>query len=253
MVFTWAISHTDEFGRLTANPRRLRSKVVPLLEHISTEDIARFLKEWEREKLVRIYRAEGGDWLEFRSFRRYNSFTARDSAGRSRYVPGPPGFKRSKRAPKPSGEADSREILGNLGDHRVTEVNPAVAKPESNRTEQKEANVQGSPSFDRSPVLIKALDAFCSCGLISLSLPAATDIIQPYRGLLGDDRIASELLKLIARTEEAGKKYQGASAKLALLRWLDSAVKYNSKTSASPTPPRRRKPFPIIRQESNDE
>lgn len=68
LLFTWTIAHLDVEGRVHGDPALLRSIVVPRLDHITTELVEEYIKEWSDKELVLWYEAEGDQWLYFPGF-----------------------------------------------------------------------------------------------------------------------------------------------------------------------------------------
>src|SRR3954468_23026240 len=76
LLFTKCIGHLDVEGRITGNPRLLKSRVVPLRAEITIELIPGLIKELaaalrhEGESLVMPYEVNGQQVLAFPGFRR---------------------------------------------------------------------------------------------------------------------------------------------------------------------------------------
>jgi hypothetical protein len=62
LLFTWAISHLDIEGRISGSPKVFRAIVVPLLEHITAEKVAKFFKDAESKELILRYQI-GKEWF----------------------------------------------------------------------------------------------------------------------------------------------------------------------------------------------
>ena len=62
LLFTWGLSHLDIEGRISGSPKVFRAMVVPLLEHITSEKIAKFFKDAVDKGLIVRYQI-GKDWF----------------------------------------------------------------------------------------------------------------------------------------------------------------------------------------------
>ena len=60
LLFTLAVPHLDRDGRMTADPRRFRGIVAPLLEHLSVDDCRAALSDMIERELVVAYLDERG-------------------------------------------------------------------------------------------------------------------------------------------------------------------------------------------------
>jgi hypothetical protein len=91
LLYTWLIPHCDSQGRMQGKPKTIRITVCPLIEGITTEDIAEALGLMEEQDLIIKYKDEKGrelvqvsDWWEWQTGLQYKS--------PSRYQP-PPNWK----------------------------------------------------------------------------------------------------------------------------------------------------------------
>ncbi|MGN6347073.1 MAG: conserved phage C-terminal domain-containing protein [Candidatus Nitrosocosmicus sp.] len=71
LLFTWLIPHADDFGRLYANPRRIKAKVVPMRDDITSQDIEECLNEMMEKGLINIYENNEEKFLELTGFDRH--------------------------------------------------------------------------------------------------------------------------------------------------------------------------------------
>ena len=67
--FVRLIMKADDFGRYTAEPKRLKAFLFPLKDSLREADLCRWLAECERAALVRGYEAAGKRYLEIVNFR----------------------------------------------------------------------------------------------------------------------------------------------------------------------------------------
>lgn len=90
LLYTWMISHTDDYGHLEADPESIKAKVVPLLNHFTLGKISEILDELEddqaRTRLIFRYEVGGESYLEILGFDKFQSF----SSGRVHKYPFPP-------------------------------------------------------------------------------------------------------------------------------------------------------------------
>jgi len=69
LAFTWAIAHLDASGRISGDPRALKSTIFPRREGITVKLFQSFIEEWVSGGLVIWYEADGDKWLQFNKFR----------------------------------------------------------------------------------------------------------------------------------------------------------------------------------------
>ncbi len=67
--FTRLIMKADDYGRYSADPKRLRAFLFPLKDSVADTDCARWLAECEQAGLVGFYEAAGKRYLEIVNFR----------------------------------------------------------------------------------------------------------------------------------------------------------------------------------------
>src|SRR5258708_34832192 len=67
--FVRLIMKADDFGRYTAEPKRLKAFLFPLKDSLRETDLCRWLAECEKAALVRGYEAAGKRYLEIADFR----------------------------------------------------------------------------------------------------------------------------------------------------------------------------------------
>ena len=68
LLFTWLIAHVDDFGRILANPKRLKALIFPLRDDISVDDIKESLIDMYDHKLAILYMIEDNVYLELTKF-----------------------------------------------------------------------------------------------------------------------------------------------------------------------------------------
>ena len=73
LLFTWTITHCDDYGHMDANPKIVKAIVVPLRDQ-TAEDVAKALKELEEKKLIRFYEADGRKYLEIDKWDAHQTF-----------------------------------------------------------------------------------------------------------------------------------------------------------------------------------
>ncbi len=64
LLFTWMIAHADNCGRLRAEAAYVRARVIPHEPEVSESDVAEWLAAMDRLGLVRLYEADGGQYLQ---------------------------------------------------------------------------------------------------------------------------------------------------------------------------------------------
>jgi hypothetical protein len=67
LLFTWIIPHTDDFGRLTGSPAKVKALVVPMLDK-SIREIERAIKELHDAGLIIWYQVENDKYIQVINF-----------------------------------------------------------------------------------------------------------------------------------------------------------------------------------------
>jgi hypothetical protein len=68
LIFTWMISHTDDFGRLLGNARKVKGIVAPLRDDISVADVEKSLQEMHDKGLIIRYKFNNDYYIQFPEF-----------------------------------------------------------------------------------------------------------------------------------------------------------------------------------------
>lgn len=68
LAYPWIFLVADDWGRFEYDPRRIWSKVFGSREDVSQAEVAAWLGEYEREKLLRRYQADGEEYAEWTNF-----------------------------------------------------------------------------------------------------------------------------------------------------------------------------------------
>jgi hypothetical protein len=69
LLFTWGLSHLDIEGRISGSPKVFRAMVVPLLEHITSEKIAKFFKDATEKELILRYKVDKEWFIQYPKFK----------------------------------------------------------------------------------------------------------------------------------------------------------------------------------------
>lgn len=73
LLFTWIIPHVDDFGRLNADPRRIKAKIVPMRDDIPSNEILSLLEEMQSKNLIVLYTIEDEIYLQLSKFEKHQS------------------------------------------------------------------------------------------------------------------------------------------------------------------------------------
>lgn len=123
LLFTWAIVHADDFGRMDGDPEVVLATVIPMQRHRNPDDVAESIEEWRLNGLVWWFSLEEQAVIQFRTWDKHQ--TGLNKRTSSKY----PSHEESKSSEK------FREILRNSS---LTELNRTEQNlTEQNRTEQK--------------------------------------------------------------------------------------------------------------------
>lgn len=104
----------DDFGRMDARPAILRAKCYPLqVDTVSQDDIRRWFAELVQAELIIPYHADGGDYLQMRTWERHQQVRA----------------KRSKYPDMKSSDSNCDQVIAYVP---VIQSNPIQSESESN-------------------------------------------------------------------------------------------------------------------------
>ena len=71
LLFTWMIAHSDNCGRLRAEPAYVRALVLPHEPNVTDQHVADWLSEMHSLGLVQVYEVDGGRYLEFAAWTKH--------------------------------------------------------------------------------------------------------------------------------------------------------------------------------------
>lgn len=67
LLYTWMIPHTDDFGRMTGSPAKVRALVVPMADE-TTSDVEQALQDMENRGLIKWYEVDGEKFIQIINF-----------------------------------------------------------------------------------------------------------------------------------------------------------------------------------------
>jgi hypothetical protein len=67
LLFTWMVTHADDYGVMPGSPAKVRALVVPMLDHTANE-VGKALEDMEAHALIGRYEVDGTSWLQFRTW-----------------------------------------------------------------------------------------------------------------------------------------------------------------------------------------
>lgn len=175
LLFTWIIPHTDDFGRLTGSPAKVKALVVPMLDK-SFKEIERSLQNLHEAKLVIWYQVDGDKYIQVIKFDQHQQGLHKRT--------------RSKLPEPPDSDSVIPELSGNFPG-----IPPELKGTELNRTEEK--GTEEPPSA--SQLIIKLINKYnIECkGIYQL------EQISSYSGVFDIEVIESAL----KQSEGKGVKY----------------------------------------------
>lgn len=68
LLFTWMIPHTDDFGRMSGSPAKVKALVVPMLDGVKLKDVEQALHNMHSAELIIWYEVEGEKYVQFPNF-----------------------------------------------------------------------------------------------------------------------------------------------------------------------------------------
>ncbi len=80
LLFTWLIPHVDDFGRINANSRRLKSIIFPMRDDILLSDIDESLYQMADQDLIILYEAGGEVFLQMTKFDQHQRIDKRTAS-----------------------------------------------------------------------------------------------------------------------------------------------------------------------------
>lgn len=124
LLFTWIIPHTDDFGRLTGSPAKIKALIIPMLDK-SIKDVEKAIYHMHKARLIQWYEVDEEKYIEVLNFDDHQ--TGLHKRTTSKY-PDPP--------------SNHDEVPGNSG--KFQEVPSELNRTEQNRTEQEEKGTNES-------------------------------------------------------------------------------------------------------------
>jgi hypothetical protein len=120
LFYTWIIPHTDDFGRLTGCPHKLRALIIPMLSE-THEDVEKALMELHNADLIKWYEVNGEQYLQVTNFEEHQQGLHKRTKSK---VPDPPDF--SRKFPEIPSELKGTEGNRTEGKGRETEILPLI-------------------------------------------------------------------------------------------------------------------------------
>jgi hypothetical protein len=109
LFYTWLIPHTDDFGRLTGCPHKLRALIIPMLSE-THEDVEKALMELNNVDLIKWYEVNGEQYLQVMNFEEHQQGLHKRTKSK---IPDPPDF--SRKFPEIPSELNRTEQNGTEG------------------------------------------------------------------------------------------------------------------------------------------
>lgn len=72
LLFTWMVPHTDDFGRMTGTPIKVKALVVPMLDK-SAREVSESLKRLHDQELIIWYEVDGDKFIQIINFDKHQS------------------------------------------------------------------------------------------------------------------------------------------------------------------------------------
>jgi hypothetical protein len=135
LLFTWIIPHVDDFGRIHADPRRIKAKVVPMRDDISSKEIASLLNEMEDKNLIVLYSVENEIYLQLTKFEKHQS-----------------GLHKRTESKLPPPEAASNKDSGKFREIPGNSFPTRTGTEQEQELEQKKETSTSSPDFSISEI-----------------------------------------------------------------------------------------------------
>jgi len=128
LLFTWMIPHTDDFGRMTGSPMKVKALVVPMADE-TKDDVENALREMVEQDLIYWYSVDGKQYIQIKNFDKHQ--TGLHKRTKSQY---PAPEEGTPVLPTPPDSRNFRELPGNSG--KAPEIPLEQNRTEQNGTEQ---------------------------------------------------------------------------------------------------------------------
>lgn len=133
LLFVLLIPHSDDFGRLTGDPFKIKALILPMMDDAKWEDVEQSLAKLHQAELIIWYEVKGEKYIQINNFEEHQ--TGLHKRTRSKF-PEPPGISRKlpeippeeKRREENGTEENGREgsppatISGNLHEQRLMQL-----------------------------------------------------------------------------------------------------------------------------------
>lgn len=71
LLFTWLIPHTDDFGRMSGSPAKVKGLVLPMMESKTREDVRVSLRHLADAGLILWYEVDGEEVIQIQKFEKH--------------------------------------------------------------------------------------------------------------------------------------------------------------------------------------
>lgn len=177
LLYTWMIPHADDFGRLVGSPRKIKAVVVPMMEHVTSDQVDKALFELDKSRLIQWYEVDGSKYIQIVDFDEHQS-----------------GLHKRTKSKFPEPPLHTINVPGNSG--KVQNIPLELNRTEQNRTEENRTEQNGTEGSGESAILKFINESGLKCrGAFEL------DQVTAYLGVM-DVELIIEALK---RSEQAGK------------------------------------------------
>ena len=117
LLFTWLIPHSDDFGRLTGSPAKVKALVIPMLDK-SIQDVENALAALHAAEVIIWYKVNGDKYIQIVNFDKHQQ-----------------GLHKRTKSKFPEYDGNNEEVPGNSGN--VQEVPSELNRTEENLREKK--------------------------------------------------------------------------------------------------------------------
>lgn len=214
LLFTWAIPHADDFGRMPGSPRRVKAAVVPMREDFSLDDVAMCIQELHEAGLVCWYTVDGEQHLSFPTWESHQAGLHKRTRSR---LPPPPGIagkapERAPEAPGNSGKLPPNGTEQNGTEGNGTDEPPNAPPPAEERTREPDPEAEqiwrAVVDLVESKTTPGAVEIFrrCRCtGLDDSTLTVDQSMLDPA----AKGRLKAHVMMLMAALREVtGRQLQ---------------------------------------------
>jgi hypothetical protein len=124
LLYTWMIPHSDDWGRLSGSPAKVKALICPMLDK-SIKEVEIALREMHEMELIIWYEVDGHKYIQINNFEEHQSGLHKRTTSKFPEVPND-----SRKFPEIPPEGKGTELKGTEGNRREEEGKGTAPTPE---------------------------------------------------------------------------------------------------------------------------